>query len=309
MVVGLKGTGDGGNFLPTIRSLATAMQLMGSPMGKGGAAELKDAKNVALVMVTVTVPAAGGRQGDLLDCTVSSIGGGKSLAGGTLLMTPLQGPHVNSDRVYGFAQGPINLNDPKLPTTGRIFRGCRLEEDFFNAFTKDDKLTLVLNKNYSDFQVAQDVAELINSQLSFQSTGGNLAHAINQVNIEVQIPPQYRDDPVSFVSQVLSLPMMEPQTEARVVINPRAGSIVIGGDVEIGAVVVTHKNMVIETADNPAHRLPGFVPIDTSAQPQQTDQTESAGLGAERRESADRRHHRNHQRPGTRRQTARHVGH
>ena len=270
LVVGLKGTGDGGNFLPTIRSLATAMQLMGSPLGKGGAAELKDAKNVALVMVTVTIPAAGGRQGDLLDCTVSSIGGCKSLAGGTLLMTPLQGPHVNSDRVYGFAQGPLTLNDPKLATSGRIFRGGRLEEDFFNPFTKDNKLTLVLNKNYSDFQVAQDVAELINSQLSFQSSGGNLAHAINQGNIEVQIPAQYRDDPVSFVSQVLSLPMMDPQTEARVVINPRAGSIVIGGDVEIGAVVVTHKNMVIETADSAGTPVPEFRAIDTSPQPQQT---------------------------------------
>jgi flagellar P-ring protein FlgI len=267
LVVGLKGTGDGGNFLPTMRSLATAMQLMGSPMGKNGTADLKDAKNVALVMVTVTVPAAGARQGDMLDCTVSSIGGAKSLAGGTLIMTPLQGPHVNSDRVYGFAQGSININDTKLPTSGRIFRGCRLEEDFFNAFTKDGKLTLVLNKNYADFQVAQDVAELVNSQLSFQASGGNLAKALNQENIEVQIPTQYQNDPVSFVSQVLSLPMLEPQTEARVVINPRSGSIVIGGDVEIGAVVVTHKNMVIETTDSATPPPPGFVPVDTSPQP------------------------------------------
>ena len=246
------------------------MQLMGSPIGKGGAGELKDAKNVALVMVTATVPAAGARQGDLLDCTVSSIGGAKSLAGGTLMMTPLQGPHVNSDRVYAFAQGAINLNDIKVPTSGRVFRGTRLEEDFFNPFTKDGKLTLVLNKNYSDFQVSQDVAELINSQLSFQSSSGNLAKAINQVNIEVRIPAQYQSEPVSFVSQVLSLPMLEPQTEARVVVNPRAGSIVIGGDVEIGAVVVTHKNMVIETADNPAAGVPEFKAIDTSPQQPQT---------------------------------------
>jgi flagellar P-ring protein FlgI len=267
LVVGLKGTGDGGNFLPTIRSLAAAMQLMGSPLGKGGTQELKDAKNVALVIVTVTIPAAGARQGDLLDCSISSIGGAKSLSGGTLIMTPLQGPHVNSDRVYGFAQGPILINDTKVPTSGRIFRGARLEEDFFNAFSKDGKLTLVLNKNYADFQVAEDVAELINSQLSFQASGGNLAKALNQENIEVQIPLQYQSDPVSFISQVLSLPMLEPQTEARVVINPRSGSIVIGGDVEIGAVVVTHKNMVIETADNTNPPPPGFVAVDTTNQP------------------------------------------
>ena len=74
-----------------------------------------------------------------------------------------------------------------------------------------------------------------------------LAHALNQGNIEVVIPVQYRDDPVSFVSQVLALPILEPQTGPRVVINERAGSIIISGDVEIGSVAVTHKNIVIET--------------------------------------------------------------
>ncbi len=176
-------------------------------------------------------------------------------------------------------------------------------------FTKDGKLTLVLNKNYSDFQVSQDVAELINSQLSFQSSSGNLAKAINQVNIEVHIPPQYQSDPVSFVSQVLSLPMLEPQTEARVVINPRAGSIVIGGDVEIGAVVVTHKNMVIETADNPAAARAG-IQADRylAAATTNGDEVESARCGTECREGADRRHHRNHQRLGARRKAAWRVG-
>src|SRR5688572_22615387 len=77
LVVGLNGTGDGGDFLPTIRSLATAMQLMGNPIGKGGPLELKNAKNIALVMVSVKVPAAGARQGDRIDCTVSSIGASK----------------------------------------------------------------------------------------------------------------------------------------------------------------------------------------------------------------------------------------
>ena len=76
LVVGLKGTGDNANSLPTVRSLARAIQLMGTPTGKRGPLELKeDVKNVALVIVTATVPAAGARQGDTLDCTVSSIGG------------------------------------------------------------------------------------------------------------------------------------------------------------------------------------------------------------------------------------------
>jgi len=273
LVVGLKGTGDSAGSAPTIRSLARAIQLMGTPVGKRGQLDPKaDVKNVALVLVTATVPAAGCRQGDTLDCTVSSIGGAKSLLGGELFITALQGPQVDSQRVYAFAQGAIHLDDPKVfPTRGTVFKGCRMEEDFFNQFIKDGKITLVLDKDHADFQVSQDVAELINGQLGFQTRSGELAHAINQQNIEVVIPSQYREKPVSFISQVLSLPMLDPQTEARVVINERAGSIVIGGDVEIGNVNITHKNMVIEagtaqagaTGPNPSH----FVPIDTGPVP------------------------------------------
>jgi flagellar P-ring protein precursor FlgI len=260
IVVGLKGSGDGANFLPTVRSLAKAMTLLGTPLSKTGLADLKDTKNVALVAVTATVPAAGARQGDKLDCTISSIGSAKSLSGGRLLLTPLVGPDQSNPRIYAFGEGPITLDSPTIPTSGRIFRGCRLEEDFFNVFTKDGKITLVLDKNHADFQVAQDVAELINSQLGFQSGGTPLAKALNQVNIEVLIPSQYRDEPVLFVSQVLSRPMVEPQTGPRVVINERTGSIVISGDVEIGPVVVTHKNITIETGT--AASGPKFIPLD-----------------------------------------------
>ena len=261
LVVGLKGTGDGAAFLPTMRSLATALQIMGNPIGKAGPLELKDAKNIALVMVSATVPAAGARQGDKLDCTVASVGSAKSIVGGMLFMTPLQGPQVGNNRVYAFAQGAVHVDDVKLsPTNGKIHQGCLLEEDFFNKFVKDGKVTLVLDKNHADFQVAQDTAELINSQLAFENRDGVLARALNQVNIEVIIPQQYREDPVSFVSQVLSLPTLEPQTDARVVINERAGSVVISGDVEIGAAVVTHKNIVVETSDTAAR----FVPVDTA---------------------------------------------
>ena len=253
IVVGLKGTGDGGNYMPTIRSLGAAMQLMGNPVGKGGEAELKDAKNVALVTVSAIVPAAGARQGDRIDCTVASVGSAKSLTGGRLFLTPLLGPapprgvRPEDRRVYALADGPVTIEDVAIPTTGRIHGGCRLEEDFNNVFVKDGKITLVLNENHAEFQVAEDVAELINGRMTFQAGGVPLAKALNQVNVEVIIPRQYLDDPVLFVSQVLNLSMTEPQTGARVTINERTGSIVIGGDVEIGAVVVTHKNITVET--------------------------------------------------------------
>lgn len=262
LIVGLKGTGDGGNFLPTIRALATSMQLLGNPIGKGGALELKDAKNVALVSVTAIVPAGGARQGDKLDCVVSSIGSAKTLAGGRLFWTPLMGPNPQNGRVYGLAEGPVTLENTTDTATGKVHGGCRLEEDFFNPFTKDGKITLVLEKNHADFQVAQEITELINNQMSVQSSGVPLARAINAVNIEVTIPPQYREDPVMFVSQVLALPVMDPPTGARVVINERSGSIVISGDVEIGPVVVTHKNIVVEAGGGAVPSQ--FVPLDPS---------------------------------------------
>jgi len=262
IVVGLKGSGDGSSFLPTLRSLEKVMKVMGEPLGRKSLDEIKDTKNVALVTVTATIPASGARQGDKIDCVVSSIGSAKSLSGGRLFLTPLIGPDRTNPRIYAFAEGPITLDDPSITNSGRVFEGCQLEEEFFNAFIKDRKITLVLDKNHADFQVAQDVAELINSRLSIQTGGGPLARAINQVNVEVFIPPQYREDPVLFVSLVLSLPIMEPQTVPRVVINERAGSIVISGDVEIGAAVVSHKNIVVETG-NAGNARP-FVPVNSA---------------------------------------------
>ncbi|MEX0586966.1 MAG: flagellar basal body P-ring protein FlgI, partial [Pirellulales bacterium] len=98
-------------------------------------------------------------------------------------------------------------------------------------------------------------------QISIQNGYQTVARAVNQVNIEVLIPQQYRDEPVSFVSQVLSMQILEPQNQATVVINERTGSVVISGEVEIGAVVVTHKNLVIEAGATPSSER--FVSLDT----------------------------------------------
>ena len=264
LVVGLKGTGDGGSFLPTIRGMGVALEMLGNPLGQNGLGELKDAKNVALVMVTAVVPAAGVRQGDKVDCAVHSVGSAKSLAGGTLFLTPLVGPDPRDERVYALAEGPITLDSADMSTTGRIHGGCRFEADFFNPFVKDGRVTLVLEPAYADFQVAQETAELINNQMSVQTGGVPVAKAVNQVNIEVLIPRQYAEDPVLFVSQLLELPLLDVPLGPRVVINERSGTILIGGDVEIGPVVVTHKNMVIQAGGGP---LSQFVAVD-SQQPQ-----------------------------------------
>lgn len=265
IVVGLKGSGDGGNFLPTIRSLARMMELMGRPLGRDAAKQLKDAKNVALVSVTATIPAAGARRGDKLDCVVSAIAA-KSLAGGRLFSTPLMPrPDAREPLVLAFAEGAIELDEPSLLTTGRIHGGCRLEEDFEHVFWENDRVTLVLDANHADFEVAQELADQINSQLGLQNSNAPLARACDQVSIEVLIPPQYREDPVKFVYQVMALEILEPRVASRVVINPRSGSIVVSGDVEIGAVVVTHKNLVVETAGTAAGAK--FKPLDVGEAP------------------------------------------
>jgi flagellar P-ring protein precursor FlgI len=281
LVVGLKGTGDGGETLPTIRALAKSMEVMGMPLsaptarGQGGLKELKDAKNVALVMVTATVPATGSQRGDRIDCLVSAIGA-KSLAGGRLFVTPLLGPDVRDRRVYAMVEGQVELDDPqKAPTAGRIARGCRLEADFSNdMFIQDGKITLVLDKDYADFQVAAEIADLINTQIlnnratdSESIDGSRQARAVDQVRIEVPVPAAYladnaknrAADVVAFISEMLSMQVPEPPVDARVVINQRTGSIVISGDVELGASVVTHKSFVIEAGQT----LPKFVAIDT----------------------------------------------
>ena len=209
---------------------------------------------------------------------ISSIGAAKSLEGGRLFITAMMGPQAEGTRIYAFAEGALHLDDPKFATTARVHGGCRLEEDFLNVFEKDNKITLVLDEHHADFEVAQEIAELINRNWYSTSQTGRLpsnaasklvafqtkpvAKAMNQKFIEVEIPPAYQKEQVDFISQVMGLTIAEPQTAARVVINERAGSIVIGADVEIGSIVVAHKNIVVETGDNlPAER---FVAIDPS---------------------------------------------
>lgn len=263
LVVGLNGTGDGGAFLPAIRSLATALQLMGNPVGKGGAAELKDARNVALVMVTATVPAGGAREGQRLDCVISSVGAAKSLAGGRLFVTPLTAPVVENTKVYGFASGPIAIDNPRFATTGRVHQGCRLEEDFFNPYQQDGAITLVMERNHADFQIAQMIAQRVNEHFDLQTGGKTIAQALDQTNIKVEIPEQDRETPVDFIGEVMGLEILlesDAVPESRVVINERTGSIVIDGHIEIGSVVVTHRNVVVEAGlDFPTER---FVAVD-----------------------------------------------
>jgi flagellar P-ring protein precursor FlgI len=270
LVVGLRGTGDG-DSKPTLRALARYMELMGhrlSPnqQGQPQIEELKNVKNVALVSVTATVPPGGAQQGDTLDCTVSAISA-KSLEGGHLLLTELHGPLPADRTVYGLAQGPVAIDDPLLPQSGKVSLGCQIETKFQNQFVKDGKLTLVMNKDHAAFQTTADLETLINQQRDFnsESTGQGVAKAIDQVKIEVTVPPSYADNPALFASLLLDTRTYPPKTDSKVIINERKQAIIVGVDVEIGPVAVMHKGRLIQAGEQTYNE---FVGVDPAAEPE-----------------------------------------
>lgn len=272
IVVGLNGTGEA-NDAQTMRALARALELMGNPIpqsglpGQGSLEELKKIKNVSLVWVTATVPATGARRGDLLDCSISAING-KSLAGGRLVTAALKGPNVDDEHVYALASGQIHLDDETQPMVGTIHNGCQMEEDVFTPFVENGRITLVLDKNHANFQTASDIAGVIR-QTYFQQNPDDV-QAVNASNIVMKVPEIYLKDPVDFISSLLDMQSYTPEPEARVVINERTGSIVISGDVQIGDVVVSHKNIVVDAT----LQVPPFTALDSE------DGSDSAKLTA-----------------------------
>jgi flagellar P-ring protein FlgI len=263
LVVGLNGTGEANDPM-TMRAIARAMEIMGNPTlnrsdaylalsgQQAGLDELRKMKNAALVMVTATVPATGTRRGDRLDCYVSGLNG-KSLAGGRLAFAALQGPNTQDPRVYALCQGQVTIDDANQPMVGVIHGGCQMEADIFTPFVRDGMITLVLDKNHANFQTAAEIAQQIQERIAnyeFNDARSivDMVRAIDAANIVIRIPDKMSSDPVGFASHILETPIAEPEPEARVVINPRAGTIVISGEVEIGDVIVSHKNVVVEAA-------------------------------------------------------------
>lgn len=263
IVVGLQGTGD--TDPATRRALARIMELMGKPVGQSGAdlnEELKDVKSAALVYVTAQVPPEGARQGEQVPCSVNVAGSAKSLQGGRLLLTPLVGPVPGQTQVYAIAQGSVTLAPSGPPTSAVIHGGCRLEYDFSYPFTNSqDQVTLVIDRNHAGFPTAYAIQNAINEgeQQGSASAGlgraswGAIARAIDPVNIEVKIPAEYQDDRVGFVAHLLDTLVGVQPNDARVVVNERNGVIVVSEKVMVGRVLVTHKNISIQTGNDPVN--------------------------------------------------------
>ncbi len=279
LVVGLNGTGDGGKNLPAMRALQAALQRMNAP---AVLEELKNANNVAVVLIEATIPRSGIRRGQRLDGYVSSLMGAKSLRGGRLLVSPLTIGKVDESQTPALASGPIYIEGSDILTTGKIPGGVLVMNNFMAEFIEDRKelgyfVTLLLETSHSSFHSASEVARVINAEFSFETNTNELAKAVSPGVIEVKVPDQYVSDPVRFLSLLLGVGIDNPHTEARVVVNVKSETIVVTGEVEISPVVISHKNLTVQVGDQgllesePQSR---FVPIldrDASQSPQRLD--------------------------------------
>jgi len=269
LVVGLRGTGDA-DAAPTARALARMMQLMGGPMSIDRAGQLNlddvaDAKNVAMVFVTATVPSAGAQPGDKIDVRVNAINA-KSLEGGTLMLTPLLGPRADNPTVYAMAQGRLNVSLDGTATAATIEGGAKMEAPVMASFHQNGIVTLILDHDFAGFTTAQRIENEINDMTtaygigspSRGSAGRTRARAIDQIHIEVEIPELYRQNPIKFIALLLDTSVKLSSQSSRVVINEEKGIVVIGEDVEIAPVLVTHRNLSIDVGG----RQPGLVPVN-----------------------------------------------
>lgn len=252
LVVGLDGTGDGNRSAFTLRSVENMLRRFGIQLDPG---TIKP-KNVAAVMVTAKLGAFA-RPGDRLDVTVSSLGDASSLMGGVLLMTPLtdQGGEVVRVRAQGpvsiggfnFASGGSSIRQ-NYTLVGRVPEGGMVEKEAGGSLLHDGALVLTLNS--PDFTTALRAARAINSAL-----GEALATAVDGAQIRVQVPEESRQGTrlVEMASLVENLEI-EPDLQAKVVINERTGTVVVGRQVRLMPVAVAHGNLsvIIKSQQNAA---------------------------------------------------------
>lgn len=244
LVVGLNGTGDGGKYAPAIRAMVSMLSKFNIPVA---AEELGRSKNIALVWVDVTLPENGVREGDRVDVKVSAVGEAKSLLGGRLVMTPLQGPGL--DMIFAFAQGGIRVTDPKRePTTGTIVDGAVMEEDVIHNYINElGQFTLVVEDVHASHALAAVIEQTINEDQSEIGQIRRVSQAVGPKNVIVQIPPEALSDPVAFIGRVEGLELLMPRNESRIVINRRTKTMSIGAGVEIAPTVIVHEGLTITT--------------------------------------------------------------
>jgi flagellar P-ring protein precursor FlgI len=242
LVVGLKGTGDKQQTVFTQQTLKNMLDRFGLNLDN----QVIRVQNIAAVVVTADLPAFE-RPGSKIDVTVSSIGDAASLQGGVLMQTPLFGPDGN---VYAVAQGPLVLggfsagNDAtgvtvNHPTVGRIANGATVERQVVTGLPQIvDTLDLELDR--TDFTNVGRVAQAVNNAF-----GLTIATALDGRSVRLSLPSDYRQRPVEFIAAVEAV-SVDMDSKAKVVVNERTGTVIIGSDVTISPVSISHGNLSIQ---------------------------------------------------------------
>ncbi|MBL92648.1 MAG: flagellar biosynthesis protein FlgA [Myxococcales bacterium] len=241
LVVGLSGTGDTQQVLFTNQSISGMLGRLGvrvSPM------DIRS-RNVAAVMVTAQLPAFV-RSGAKLDVNVGSIGNARSLAGGTLLMTPLKGP---DGQVYALGQGSVQAGgfsagssqgasiQKNQPTSGRVPGGGIVERSVLPNLNAG---RLYMDLKEPDFTTASRMVKALNDYIGTD----DVARAVDAAAIEITVPADKADNVVAFLGELETL-RVEADRRGRIVINERTGTVVAGADVVIRPVAVAHGNLEV----------------------------------------------------------------
>lgn len=263
LVVGLDGSGDQTSQTPfTVQSVINMLTQFGITIPPGTNLQLK---NVAAVTVHTELPPFS-KPGQRIDVTVSSIGNAKSLRGGSLLMAPMRGADGN---IYAMAQGNLIVggfgasgNDGSrvtvnVPSAGRIPNGATVERTVSSDFHTRE--SIVLNLHSPDFTTSARLAKLINETL-----GPGVATAIDAVSVNIRAPldPMQR---TPFLAMLEGLDVTPGEGPARVIINSRTGTVVIGSNVRVTPAAVSHGSLVVTISEQPFASQP-VAPFSDSGQ-------------------------------------------
>ena len=252
LVVGLNGTGDSSSTEFTVQSLVNMMERLGMRIDRDNV----KVDNVAAVMVTAKLPPFA-KAGSSIDVLASSIGDADSLVGGTLLLTPLKGP---DGQVYAVAQGPLAVGalsfggkaakvQKNHPTVGRIPGGALVEREV--PFQLPQNRALNYRLRSADFTTVTRMAGVIN-----QHFGQPLAKPLDSGSLQILVADQYANSLVEFIARIEHLEV-QPDMAAKIIVNERSGTIVMGENVRLSTVAVSHGNLNLIISESAQVSQPG----------------------------------------------------
>jgi len=265
LVMGLAGTGDRSPM--TMQMMRNMLQHHGITVDERS----MRSRNVAVVSLTAELPPFV-RPGQTININVSTLGDARSLQGGTLLQTPLR---AADGQVYAVAQGSVIVGGfdaagagaattRNIPTAGRIPGGAIVERDVPAAIAVGGQMALLLRN--PDFTTAQRITDAINSMF------GSVARPTDAGRVVINLPKQFSSSPTAFMAR-LEMLEIQPDSTARVAINERTGTVVMGGDVRISSVAVAHGNLTVTVAEDPTVVQPAPFGGGVTAVEQRTDIT------------------------------------